>query len=380
VAIDIYSAAWLTSAYNPPAHPLPWSIDLLHSGHGQNLKKLGIGDETLYQHEIMAQNQYDVFISYRWIEPDQTWVRQSLYPALKAAGLNPILDVMDFLPGRDVFQEMERAGKSSDHVLCVISEAYLEEARMARFEVQMARRSDPGGELSRLIPLILRQTTLPEILRGLIAVDWTAPETIEQEWKKLLITLDAPSLDVKPLPVCQSLAPSIRDHAELSSSGAQILDDAKKRFHQLAIAAHRGLALAKAATKPEFFTAYSELFFRFLSESDRLKWRSHLFEDISGHIESTAWACPLLIQGPMGIGKSRFLFLLYLFLEARHASGTTPRWPIYIDLHRYDDLASSGDPKAIPEMKSRLVNDFRSITQVAPRDTEGPVKGSVNKS
>ena len=31
--------------------------------------------------------EYDVFISYRWAEPDQTWVRQSLAPALQAAGL-----------------------------------------------------------------------------------------------------------------------------------------------------------------------------------------------------------------------------------------------------------------------------------------------------
>jgi hypothetical protein len=56
----------------------------------------------------MAKTDYDVFTSYRWIEPDQTWVRDSLYPALEAAGLRPLLDVVDFVPSRDLILEMER--------------------------------------------------------------------------------------------------------------------------------------------------------------------------------------------------------------------------------------------------------------------------------
>ena len=36
--------------------------------------------------------QYDVFLSYRGQDPDKTWVRKTLYPALKTEGLKVCLD------------------------------------------------------------------------------------------------------------------------------------------------------------------------------------------------------------------------------------------------------------------------------------------------
>jgi hypothetical protein len=100
---------------------------------------------------------YDVFISYRWTTPDQKWVRQSLHPALVNAGLKVCLDVNDFVPGRDVIMEMERAGKESRHVLSIITPEYFEEGRFVAFENLSARRRDPQGINSFLIPLLLRQ-------------------------------------------------------------------------------------------------------------------------------------------------------------------------------------------------------------------------------
>jgi tetratricopeptide (TPR) repeat protein len=142
--------------------------------------------------------EFDVFVSYRWVEPDQTWVRNDLVPALQAAGLRVCLDVNDFVPGRDLMLEMTRAGKTSRKALCVLSEAYFEGNRMVHFESLAARRDDPSGLESRLIPLVFRPSLLPEWLRGLIPVDWTDPSGHSREWGKLLKVLDAPDVSRPP--------------------------------------------------------------------------------------------------------------------------------------------------------------------------------------
>lgn len=156
-----------------------------------------------------ANYAYDVFVSYRWVDPDQKWVRDQLVPALSAAGLKVCLDVEDFVPGRDLILEMTRAGKESRHALCVLSPAYFDGNRMVGFESLMVRRSDPSGITSRLIPFILRPATLPDWLRGLIPIDWTSPAGCSREWRKLLKVLGASTLST-PLP-----APLTTDSVEL---------------------------------------------------------------------------------------------------------------------------------------------------------------------
>lgn len=138
---------------------------------------------------------YDVFVSYRWVNPDQLWVQEQLVPALKRAGLKVLLDVEDFVPGRDLILEMSRAGSESRQAICVLSPDYFEGNRMAAFESLMLRRSDPSGKESRLIPLIIRETSLPEWIRGLIPITWTRPKYHLREWRKLLKVLEAKNLD-----------------------------------------------------------------------------------------------------------------------------------------------------------------------------------------
>jgi hypothetical protein len=135
---------------------------------------------------------HDVFISYRWVDPDQRWVREQLAPSLRNAGLSVLLDVDDFVPGRDVILEMTRAGHESRRVLCVLSPDYFDGNRMVAFESLMARRLDPSGSEPGLIPLVLRSGQLPEWLRGLISIDWSDPGNHAREWRKLLKVLGAP--------------------------------------------------------------------------------------------------------------------------------------------------------------------------------------------
>ena len=136
--------------------------------------------------------EFDVFVSYRWAEPDQSWVRRDLVPALENAGLKVCLDVNDFVPGRDLILEMSRAGQSSRRLLCVLSDDYFAGTRMVNFEALNARRMDVAGLDSRLVPLIFRPTVLPEWLRSLIPVDWTDHSGRAREWRKLLRVLEAP--------------------------------------------------------------------------------------------------------------------------------------------------------------------------------------------
>lgn len=167
--------------------------------------------------------KYDVFVSYRWVDPDKTWVRQQLVPALMNARLSVCLDVNDFTPGRDVFDEMTRAGTESSKGVCVISPDYFEGNRFVTFERNMLQRRDPSGLESRLIPLLFRKTNLPEQIRGLIPIDWTNPTDRIREWRKLLQVLGAKNLNA-PDPE------SINQYRGLSYKEIEILN-ILKNFH-----------------------------------------------------------------------------------------------------------------------------------------------------
>ncbi|MDT5060477.1 MAG: hypothetical protein QOH63_936 [Acidobacteriota bacterium] len=167
--------------------------------------------------------KYDVFISYRWVKDDQTWVRQQLVPALVNAGLAVCLDVNDFVPGRDLIREMTRAGTQSRRAICVISPDYFDGDRMVTFESLMIRRFDPSGSESRLIPLLYRATDIPEELRGLIPIDWTDLSGRSREWKKLLQVLGAKNLNA-PDP------DALSEYKGLSYEELEILNILKKFY------------------------------------------------------------------------------------------------------------------------------------------------------
>jgi tetratricopeptide (TPR) repeat protein len=173
---------------------------------------------------------YDVFVSYRWVSPDQEWVRHELVPALMRAGLKVCLDVMDFIPGRDLILEMERAGIESRQAICVISPAYFDGNRMVGFESQMLRRLDPSGQTSHLIPLIVRNTKIPERIRGLVPIDWTNPATHALEWMKLLKALNAQNLDA-PVPGPIGQAPVSKHDPSRQSAPEIVLNSGAPPAH-----------------------------------------------------------------------------------------------------------------------------------------------------
>jgi len=137
----------------------------------------------------MDKVQYDVFVSYRRVSPDQEWVREQLVPALRHVGLKVLLDVDDFVPGRNLILEMTRANEESQRTLCVLSPEYFESGRMVQFESLTALADAPTGQDSRLIPMIVRPVALPVWLKNIVPVDWTVPAARQRQWLTLLAAL-----------------------------------------------------------------------------------------------------------------------------------------------------------------------------------------------
>jgi tetratricopeptide (TPR) repeat protein len=170
-------------------HTVYENIDALKLHFNLQLDRLAASGLIELKANQAEGHRYDVLVSYRWVSPDQEWVREELLPALRSAGLSVFLDIEDFVPGRNVLLEMTRAGQGSRKVICVLSPEYFEGGRMAYFKSLAARASDSSGADSRLIPLVYRSTTLPIWLSHLVSVDWTEASDRPTEWQRLLRVL-----------------------------------------------------------------------------------------------------------------------------------------------------------------------------------------------
>jgi hypothetical protein len=127
-----------------------------------------------------AQDRYDVFISYRHHEPDQTWVRTRLVPRLGLEGLRVCLDVESFRLGAPLVLEMGRAVESSTYTLAVLSPAYLE-STFAELESVLAEHLGLEERERRLI-VVMREFTRPRLgMRARTWLDMSNDSTFEQD-------------------------------------------------------------------------------------------------------------------------------------------------------------------------------------------------------
>jgi hypothetical protein len=115
-----------------------------------------------------ADRSYDVFVSYRQQEPDQTWVRNRLVPTLSLEGLRVCLDVESFRLGAPLVLEMGRAVESSTYTLAVLTPAYLE-STFTELESVLAEYLGLEERERRLI-VIMREFTRPRL--GMRARTW----------------------------------------------------------------------------------------------------------------------------------------------------------------------------------------------------------------
>ncbi|MFL6213399.1 MAG: toll/interleukin-1 receptor domain-containing protein [Blastocatellia bacterium] len=191
---------------------------------------------------------YDVFISYRRVCPDQEWVREQLVPRLEAAGLKVWFDKRDATLARGIYADMDAAIEKSRRAICVITPAYKKgiqkKGGLLSYELQRLQRCNLP-----LIPLLLRGQSLPEKIDERIGVDWKDPAERSQQWEKLLNTLEAINRQVAPpgkIKLCWrriltmtvvvllvvgaiALAGQLGLHREASPSQGQSIDDSIKQ-------------------------------------------------------------------------------------------------------------------------------------------------------
>jgi LCP family protein required for cell wall assembly len=120
--------------------------------------------------ESEASYPYDVFVSYRQQDPDCTWVRSVLVPALDAAGLDVFLDERSFTPGLSVIENMSRAVDESRYTVAVMSPAYFG-SDFTKLERIMAQHLGLEQGRRRLIGLMLAPCDPPTELRPFLWLD-----------------------------------------------------------------------------------------------------------------------------------------------------------------------------------------------------------------
>src|SRR5262249_46906865 len=132
-----------------------------------------------------AEYVYDVFVSYRQQEPDKSWVRKTLVPALEAAKLKVCIDYRDFGLGKFVVKEMEQAVVQSRYTLAVLSPAYLK-SNFTDFEHVLATQLGLEKTQRRLIAL-MREACDPGLAqRARLWVDMTDDDEFETNLARLV--------------------------------------------------------------------------------------------------------------------------------------------------------------------------------------------------
>ncbi len=119
---------------------------------------------------------YDFFVSYRHHEPDKSWVRKTLVPALESKGLKGLVDYRDFRLGAPLVTEMARAVEESRFTIAVITKLYLL-SNFTELENVMAKQLGLEKSQVRLVGIIrdpnldMNQVRLD--IRGSLMLDMT---------------------------------------------------------------------------------------------------------------------------------------------------------------------------------------------------------------
>jgi hypothetical protein len=138
---------------------------------------------------------YDFFVSYRHREPDKSWVRKTLVPALEAKGLRALIDYRDFRLGAALVTEMARAVEESRFTLAVITSAYIQ-SNFTELENVMAKQLGLEKSQVRLIGIIrdpnldINQIRLD--IRGSLMLDMTDDDKFDVLVERLVGAIKNP--------------------------------------------------------------------------------------------------------------------------------------------------------------------------------------------
>lgn len=116
--------------------------------------------------------EHDVFVSYRQREPDQTWVRTRLVPALVRDGLHVYVDYLSFRLGAPLVSEMERGVVSSRYTVAVMTPEYLT-STFTELEHILATHLGLERAERRLLVVLREPARAPLRLRARLWLDMT---------------------------------------------------------------------------------------------------------------------------------------------------------------------------------------------------------------
>ena len=132
---------------------------------------------------------YDFFVSYRHREPDKSWVRKTLVPALEKKGLRAFIDYRDFQLGAPLVTEMARAVEESRFTLAIITTAYLH-SNFTELENVMAKQLGLEKSHIRLIGIIrdpdLDFDKVRLDIRGSLMLDMVDDDEFDEMIEKLI--------------------------------------------------------------------------------------------------------------------------------------------------------------------------------------------------
>jgi hypothetical protein len=138
------------------------------------------------------QFAYDLFLSYHSQEPDRSWVRKVLRPALEAANLRVCIDHRDFRLGEPLVLARERAVTQSRYTLAILTPAYLTSG-FAELENVLAQHLglEEGG---RRLLAVLREDCRPRLsLRAQLWLDMTDDNEFAENIARLAYELRQPA-------------------------------------------------------------------------------------------------------------------------------------------------------------------------------------------
>ena len=108
--------------------------------------------------------KYDLFISYRHVEPDQTWVKKQLVPALEKAGVKICYDknFRCFRLGEPLIKSMENAVLNSRYTVTILSPDY-EQSGFTELENLLAQHLESENRHKRLLSILYRECNVGEL-------------------------------------------------------------------------------------------------------------------------------------------------------------------------------------------------------------------------
>jgi hypothetical protein len=143
----------------------------------------------------MSSTSYDFFVSYRHREPDKSWVRKTLVPALEAYGLRALIDYRDFRLGAPLITEMARAVEESRYTIAIITSAYIQ-SNFTELENVMAKQLGLEKSQIRLIGIMrdadLDMEKIRLDIRSSLMLDMTDDNEFDKQVERLAGTIKGP--------------------------------------------------------------------------------------------------------------------------------------------------------------------------------------------